>query len=166
MRLVDVKRTQIVCFTVLREEHADSVHPLSLFSTKCISMYLVIPTGPIKVYFPVSCSQAQHDVMCISLHLCIPEILFKVVFISLSVTAQARLKFPCIGIIKYKLENKGIVFKARWFVRPDKTQARPLFKWNDEGIARVISCTNNGHARVLSGLTNHLALTTIPFSHS
>ena len=37
------------------------------------------------------------------------------------------------------LENKGIVFKARWFVRLDKTRAWPLFKWNDEGIARVIS---------------------------
>ena len=32
------------------------------------------------------------------------------------------------------LENKGIVFKARWFVRLDITQAQPLLKWNDEGI--------------------------------
>ena len=44
-----------------------------------------------------------------------------------------------------KLENKGIVFKARWFVRPDINTARPLFKWNDEGIARVVSRKNNGH---------------------
>ena len=34
-----------------------------------------------------------------------------------------------------------------WFVRPDITRARPLFKWN-------ISRKNNGHARVLSGRTN------------
>ena len=54
----------------------------------------------------------------------------------------------------FYLENKGIVFKARWIERPDKTQARPLFKWNDEGIAQVISRRNNGHARVLSGRTN------------
>ena len=60
------------------------------------------------------------------------------------------------------LENKGIVFKARWFVRPDKTRARPLLKWNDEGIARVISRKNNDHTRVLSARTNHLALKTIP----
>ena len=26
-----------------------------------------------------------------------------------------------------ELENKGSVFKARWFVRPDKTRARPSF---------------------------------------
>ena len=51
----------------------------------------------------------------------------------------------------FYLENKGIVFKARWFERPDKTQARPLFKWNNEGIAQVISRRNNDHARVLSG---------------
>ena len=54
------------------------------------------------------------------------------------------------------LENKGIVFKARWFVRFDITRARPLFKWNDEGLARVISRKNNGHARVLSGRTNQM----------
>ena len=53
-----------------------------------------------------------------------------------------------------ELENKGIVFKARGFVRLDIIQARPLFKWNDEGIARVISRKNDGHARVLSGRTN------------
>ena len=64
-------------------------------------------------------------------------------------------------VLLFKLENKGIVLKARWFVRPDKTRARPLFKWNDEGIARVISRNNNGHARVVSGPTNHLALKTI-----
>ena len=29
--------------------------------------------------------------------------------------------------------------------------ARPLFKWNDEGIARVISRKNNGHVRVYIG---------------
>ena len=56
--------------------------------------------------------------------------------------------------LAYQLENKGIVFKARWFVRLDITRARPLFKWNFEGIARVISRKNNGHARVLSGRTN------------
>ena len=39
----------------------------------------------------------------------------------------------------YELENKGMVFKARWFVWLDITRARPLFKWNNEGIARVIS---------------------------
>ena len=43
---------------------------------------------------------------------------------------------------KFKLENKGIIFKARRCVRPDKTRARPLFKWNDEGIARFISRNN------------------------
>ena len=53
-----------------------------------------------------------------------------------------------------ELENKGIVFKARWFVQIDITQARPLFKWNDEGIARVISRKNNGLACVSSGHTN------------
>ena len=30
--------------------------------------------------------------------------------------------------IKHYLENKGIVFKARWFVLPDKTRAQPLFE--------------------------------------
>ena len=49
----------------------------------------------------------------------------------------------------YHLENKGIVFKARWFVRLDITRARPLFS-----DALVISRKNNGHARVLSGRTN------------
>ena len=73
----------------------------SLFTTKCISLYLVIPTGPSKVYFPVSCSQAQHDVMCISLHLSIPERLLKVLFISLYLTVKARLTFPWIGIINH-----------------------------------------------------------------
>ena len=55
------------------------------------------------------------------------------------------------------LENKGFVFKARWYklVRLDITQARPLFKWIDEGIALVISRQNNGHAHVLSGRTNN-----------
>ena len=48
---------------------------------------------------------------------------------------------------RLKLENK-VVFKARWFVRPDVTRAWPLSKWNDEGIARVISSRKkNGHAR-------------------
>ena len=51
----------------------------------------------------------------------------------------------------FYLENKGIVFKARWFVRPDINTARPLFKWNDAGIARVISRKNNGHVRVYIG---------------
>ena len=46
------------------------------------------------------------------------------------------------------IENKGIVFKARWFVRLNITRARPFFKWNDEGIALVIPRQNNGHARV------------------
>ena len=55
-------------------------------------------------------------------------------------------------------EDKGIVFKARWFVRLDITRARPLFKWN----ARVISRKNNGHARVLLGRTNQTRLKTIP----
>ena len=54
-------------------------------------------------------------------------------------------------IYGFKLENKGIVFKARWFVRLDITRARPLFKWNDEGIARVIPRKNNGHVRVYIG---------------
>ena len=63
----------------------------------------------------------------------------------------------------YKWENKGkLFFKAIWFVQPDKTWARPLFKWNDEGIARVISRKNNDHARVLSGRTNQFVLKTIP----
>ena len=44
--------------------------------------------------------------------------------------------------------------KRAWLVRPDITRARPLFKWNDEGIARVIQRKNNGHARVLSVRTN------------
>ena len=47
----------------------------------------------------------------------------------------------------YYLENKGIVFKAKWFVRRDITRERPFFKWNEE-------CRNNGHARVLSGRTS------------
>ena len=66
----------------------------------------------------------------------------------------------------YYLENKGIVFKAKWFVICMAwyhiTLARPLFKWNDEGIARVISRTNNGYARVLSGQTNQTRFKTIP----
>ena len=60
------------------------------------------------------------------------------------------------------LENKCIVFKAQWFARPGITRARPLFKLNDEGIARVIPRTNNGHIRVYSG-TNHRALKTNTF---
>ena len=49
------------------------------------------------------------------------------------------------------IREYGIVFKARWFVRLDITRARPLFKWNDEGIARVISRKHNGHVGVYIG---------------
>ena len=66
---------------------------------------------------------------------------------------------------KGELEIKVLFLKHDGFVRPDnKTRARPLFKWNDEGIARVISCKNKGHVHVISGRTNHLALKTIPLS--
>ena len=70
--------------------------------------------------------------------------------------------------IRLQLENKGIVFKARWFVRLDITRAQPLFKWNDEGmIARVLTRTNNGYARVLSGRTNQTRFkNTYLYSHS
>ena len=57
-------------------------------------------------------------------------------------------------LISHYLKNKGIVFKARWFVRLDITRERPLLKWNDEGIARVISRKHNYYARVLSSRTN------------
>ena len=35
--------------------------------------------------------------------------------------------------------------------------ARPLFKWNDEGIVRVIPRKKNGHPVFISGRTNHQA---------
>ena len=47
-----------------------------------------------------------------------------------------------------KNDNKGIVFKARWFVRPDiNTDVTIIFAWNDEGIFHL----NNGRARVYIG---------------
>ena len=62
----------------------------------------------------------------------------------------------------FKNDNKGIVFKARLFVGPDKTRAWPLFL--REMIRAMPSSfhLNNGCARVLSGCTNHLALKTVP----
>ena len=60
--------------------------------------------------------------------------------------------------VVFYLENKGIVLKRDGLYGLILTRARPLFKWN----ARVISCKNNGHARVLLGRTNQTRLKTIP----
>ena len=69
---------------------------------KYISLFLVVQTRPRKGSFPVPCVQARLDVhiVCISLHLAIPKRLIMVMFISLSLTVQARLTVRCIGIIK------------------------------------------------------------------
>ena len=48
----------------------------------------------------------------------------------------------------FKNENKGIVLKRVWFVRPDKTWAWPLFL---RGMTRAMPSSfhlNNGRARV------------------
>ena len=50
-----------------------------------------------------------------------------------------------INLAPFNLENLEVLFLKRDGL--DITRARPLFKWNDEGIARVISRTNNGHVR-------------------
>ena len=54
----------------------------------------------------------------------------------------------------FKNENKGIVFKARWFVRHDmNTDMTINFAWNDSGYALPSSFhLNNGRARVYIGL--------------
>ena len=50
---------------------------------------------------------------------------------------------------------KGIeLLKRAWLVRPDINRVRPFFKWNDEGIARVIPRKNNGHPVFMSGRIN------------
>ena len=57
----------------------------------------------------------------------------------------------------FKNENKGIVFKVRWFVRPNiNTDVTIIFVWNDEGIIPL------NLRMFISGRTNLHALKTIP----
>ena len=63
----------------------------------------------------------------------------------------------------FKNENKGIVFKARWFVRLDITRATGMTIILRE-MTRAVPLSyhlNNGRPRV-SSRTNHLAVKTIP----
>ena len=61
------------------------------------------------------------------------------------------------GIWFFYLENKGIVFKARWFARPDINTGRPLFKWNVEGIAESFHAKIMVMSVFISGRTDHRA---------
>ena len=44
-----------------------------------------------------------------------------------------------------------LILKRTW---PDINTGATIFKWNDKGTAQVIPRNDNGHACVLSGLTN------------
>ena len=51
----------------------------------------------------------------------------------------------------FKNDNKGIVFKVRWFVRPNiNMDVTNIFSWNDSGYALVIPL-KYGRARVYIG---------------
>ena len=53
----------------------------------------------------------------------------------------------------FKNDNKGIVFKARWFVQPDiNTDVTIIFAWNDSGSGyALVIHLNNGRAHVYIG---------------
>ena len=52
----------------------------------------------------------------------------------------------------FKNDNKGIVFKSRWFVQPDiNMDVTIIFAWNDSGYMLSSFHLNNGRARVYIG---------------